>query len=83
VFCSVPPGNNLSFKLENYDLFLGSFAGQFFHCFSLLHNTAKILNTDVPPSAIKSINGMRVISITWVILGHTFSNFASQFVGEY
>ena len=57
--------------------------GRFFQCFSLLHNTSKILKTDVPPTAIKTINGMRVISITWVILGHTFANANSLILGLY
>ena len=61
--------------------FLESFVGQFFLCFSIFQNTAKIFKTDVSPSAIGSVNGMRVISITWVILGHTFAIFASAFVG--
>ncbi|XP_028392819.1 nose resistant to fluoxetine protein 6-like isoform X2 [Dendronephthya gigantea] len=58
--------------------FKASFVGQFFQCFSLLQNTTKIMKTDVPPAAIKTINGIRVLSITWVILGHTFSSFGTD-----
>jgi hypothetical protein len=43
-----------------------------FLCFSLLRNTKKIFSTNVPATAITSINGIRVFSIWWVILGHTF-----------
>ena len=31
------------------------------------------MNTNVPPGAITSINGMRVLSMWWVILGHVYA----------
>ena len=40
--------------------------------FSLLKNTSALLSTDAPKGAILSINGIRVISITWVIIGHAY-----------
>ena len=46
---------------------------QFFLCFSLIQNTRLIMDTNVPSTAITSINGMRVLSMWWVILGHTYS----------
>lgn len=46
---------------------------RFFLCFSLIQNTSRIMDTNVPASAITSINGMRVLSMWWVILGHTYS----------
>ncbi|XP_020892990.1 nose resistant to fluoxetine protein 6 isoform X2 [Exaiptasia diaphana] len=49
-----------------------SFIKEFFLSFSLIRNTTQIMNTNVPPNAITSINGMRVLSILWVVLGHTF-----------
>ena len=39
--------------------------------FSLFKTVPTILSTKQPASAISSINGMRVISMFWVILGHT------------
>ena len=45
---------------------------QFFLCFSLIKNTSRIMDTKVPASAITSINGMRVMSMWWVILGHVY-----------
>ncbi|KAL9976510.1 hypothetical protein ACROYT_G013819 [Oculina patagonica] len=45
---------------------------KFFQCFSLIKNTSRILDTKAPPGAITSINGMRVLSMWWVILGHVF-----------
>ena len=40
------------------------------------------MNTDVPKGSITAINGMRTLSITWVVLGHVLA-FALQFVGRY
>ena len=45
---------------------------RFFLCFSLIQNTSRIMDTNVPPSAITAINGMRVMSMWWVILGHVY-----------
>ena len=45
----------------------------FITAFSLLKVLPQILSTKQPPSAITSINGMRVISMFWVILCHTHS----------
>ena len=39
-------------------------------CFSLLRNTRAIISTQAPQGAIESINGIRVISMWWIILGH-------------
>jgi len=50
----------------------GSFLLDIFVCFSLKKNAAQILNTNVLSSAISSLNGIRTISMFWVILGHTF-----------
>ena len=46
---------------------------KFFLCFSLIQNTNRIMSTKVPPGAITSINGMRVLSMWWVILGHCYA----------
>ena len=40
--------------------------------FSLYKTVPVIVNTHQPPNAITSINGMRVISMFWVILAHMF-----------
>ena len=40
--------------------------------FSLYKNVPAIMATHQPASAITSINGIRVIGMLWVILGHTF-----------
>ena len=38
---------------------------------SVVKDTKAILNIDVPKDSITAINGMRTLSITWVILGHS------------
>ena len=72
----------LSTLLLTHTLLFLAYCCEFFLCFSLLRNTKKIFNTDVPPIAITSVNGIRVISISWVVLGHTFLMFVfSPFIG--
>uniref|UniRef100_A0A7M5UY80 Nose resistant-to-fluoxetine protein N-terminal domain-containing protein n=1 Tax=Clytia hemisphaerica TaxID=252671 RepID=A0A7M5UY80_9CNID len=41
-------------------------------CFSLARNAKAVFSTEVPKRAIESINGIRAISMFWVILGHLF-----------
>ena len=45
-------------------------------CFSLLKNVPTILSTHQPASAITSLNGIRTLSMFWVITGHTFYFFS-------
>ena len=40
-------------------------------CFSLYTNGGKILSTGQPPGAITCLHGIRFLSMTWVILGHS------------
>ena len=54
---------------------------QFLMCFSLIKNTKAIFDTTSPPGAIMAINGMRVLSITWVLEGHVLG-FLLQYVGK-
>ena len=54
----------------------------FLLCFSVIKNTKAVLNTDVPKGSITAINGMRTLSITWVVLGHALA-FALQFIGRF
>ena len=72
----------LTLLLLSHTLFFLAYCCEFFLCFSLLRNTKKIFNTGVPSTAITSVNGIRVISISWVVLGHTFLRFVfSPFTG--
>ena len=40
--------------------------------FSVYTNAAKILNTNQPSGTLTAVNGIRFISMTWVILGHGY-----------
>ncbi|XP_064649593.1 nose resistant to fluoxetine protein 6-like [Lineus longissimus] len=44
---------------------------KFLLSFSAVANATKILSTDSPPSSIGMLHGLRVLSMWWVILGHT------------
>ncbi|XP_035686734.1 nose resistant to fluoxetine protein 6-like [Branchiostoma floridae] len=41
-------------------------------CFSLYTNIGKLLSTKQAPGSIRCLHGIRFISMTWVILGHTY-----------
>ena len=43
---------------------------EFITAFSIIKNLGMIISTKQPPSAITCLNGIRVISISWIILGH-------------
>ena len=49
-----------------------TFLHEIMTAFSLYKNIPMILSTRQPPSAITSINGVRVISMFWVIMCHNF-----------
>ena len=44
---------------------------EFVTAFSIIKNLSMILSTKQPPTAITSLNGIRVMSIFWVIVAHT------------
>ena len=50
----------------------GEFLKDLILAFSLYKTMPAIMATHQPPNAITSINGIRVISMFWVILGHTY-----------
>ncbi|XP_046573369.1 nose resistant to fluoxetine protein 6-like [Haliotis rubra] len=43
-------------------------------CFSAVSNGEKILSVKRSPGSLTCLNGIRVLSMSWVILGHTFLN---------
>ncbi|CAH2096589.1 unnamed protein product [Euphydryas editha] len=43
-----------------------------YSCFSIYTNTKRFLNINNPPGTIECIDGIRAISILWVIIGHTY-----------
>ncbi|XP_060604940.1 nose resistant to fluoxetine protein 6-like isoform X2 [Ruditapes philippinarum] len=55
-----------------YTYYTPSILGKLLLSFSVYTNAAKILNTNQPAATLTSVNGIRFISMTWVILGHTY-----------
>ena len=45
----------------------------FFLCFSIIRNSRTIFCTKVPSKTVKCINGMRVITFTWVIVANYYA----------
>ncbi|KAK6195851.1 hypothetical protein SNE40_001194 [Patella caerulea] len=48
--------------------------------FSVYTNGAKILNTNQPKDSLRAVHGIRFLSMSWVILAHTFA-FALPLIG--
>ncbi|XP_069136396.1 nose resistant to fluoxetine protein 6-like [Argopecten irradians] len=48
--------------------------------FSLVTNTRKLMSTSNSTGQLTSVNGIRVLSMFWIVLGHTFM-YASKSVG--
>ncbi|GAB1602635.1 nose resistant to fluoxetine protein 6-like [Argonauta hians] len=48
-------------------------------CFSVYHNGSKLLNTDQGVATLTCIHGIRFLSMTWVLLGHTYITGSSLF----
>lgn len=46
--------------------------GKLLLCFSVYTNASKLLSTNLTAGTLTNVNGVRFISMTWVILGHTF-----------
>lgn len=54
--------------------------GKFLLTFSISTNGSKVLSTEAPPpTAVQAVNGVRVLSMSWVILGHTYIFLISNF----
>ena len=73
----------LTWFVTNFPKFLVDVIVQFFLCFSLIQNTSRIMDTKVSASAVTSINGMRVMSMWWVILGHVYAFQLGSSISKY
>ena len=51
---------------------------KFLLCFSAYTNGSKLFSTSNTPQNIDCINGLRVLSMGWVIMGHTYYIGAAQ-----
>lgn len=49
-----------------------SFERKLLNCFSLSHNIPKIFNFKSSADAVQALDGMRVLSLLWVIWGHSY-----------
>jgi len=49
-----------------------SFVLQLLGCFSLYRNVPKLTSMKIGHGAISSLNGIRVFSMAWVVLGHVY-----------
>lgn len=58
---------------ENQVIHSNTTLQKFFISFSIISNTRKLLNTSTASGSLTAVNGMRVLSMWWVILGHTFA----------
>jgi hypothetical protein len=70
------PQTALVATLDTYDFIYNlSEMETFMIGFSLYSNTAKLLNTDPPKGGqhLSCLEGIRFLSMTWVVLGHAFS----------
>ena len=59
-------------KCSQIIFFSGNIITNILISFSLVKNTRAIFSTTVPRGIITSVNGIRTISMTWVILGHLY-----------
>ncbi|XP_060562019.1 O-acyltransferase like protein-like [Ruditapes philippinarum] len=55
--------------------------GKLLLSFSVYTNAPKILNTSQPKGTLTCVNGIRFLSMTWVILGHTYG-FGAQSIAN-
>lgn len=64
---------NTDVSISENDVFtLTGILGQLLLSFSVYTNGSKILSTHQSAGTLTAINGIRFISMTWIILGHTF-----------
>lgn len=59
--------------ISHHFFFLSGTFRKFLLTFSMSTNGSKVLSTETPPpSTVQAVNGIRVLSMGWVILGHTY-----------
>lgn len=74
--------DSLGIIYESAFMHITGVPGRLLLSFSVYSNAPKILNTNQPKGTLTSVNGIRFLSMTWVILGHTFG-FGATGVGMY
>ena len=53
-----------------------------FLTFSLYSNTSALLNTEQQASNITCIHGIRFLSMTWIVIGHTTVYYCIRLLGK-
>ena len=53
--------------------FISGFVGKILIAFSVYTNGSKLLSAKRRPGTLGALDGVRFISMSWVILGHTFA----------
>ena len=53
--------------------YIAGIFGRLVLCFSAYTNGKKILGTSQPKGSLTAVNGIRFLSMSWVILGHTLA----------
>ena len=56
--------------------------GRLVKCFALQRTMETLFSTTTKPGQVLCLNGIRVLSINWVVLGHTYA-FAFSFLGSH
>ena len=54
-----------------------------FLSFSLYSNTSAFLNTEKQTSNITSLHGIRFLSLTWIVIGHTTVYYCIRLLGKF
>lgn len=79
---NITGNNNLSKTLmTHFKIYFNAGVQKFFLNFSLYKNGKSLFNTEIPKGAdhLGCLDGIRFLSITWVIMGHCFSSETSIF----
>lgn len=66
-------GHFRSYRSRFTTSFSEPFIGRIVKCFSLYTNVPKILHAKAGRDAVTCVHGIRFLSLTWVVLGHTYN----------
>ncbi|XP_076346879.1 nose resistant to fluoxetine protein 6-like isoform X1 [Tachypleus tridentatus] len=73
--------SNLLIDLNNKSSWMEGNQAKFLMCFSVYTNGARILDTTPGKGQLNCLHGIRFLTMSWVILGHTY-RFSMQVVGN-
>ena len=64
--------SNTAYPWCFFIIFTAGFAAKMLMAFSVYTNGAKLLSTERTAGSLECVHGIRFLSMTWVVLGHTF-----------